>query len=84
MAINYGTEIRRLADEYFALTGEMPFSGIEQRSTTIRLYLFSSGPIDNGPEALGYMRELLRTRKAQPAATDITERTIREAYAANA
>jgi hypothetical protein len=87
MAINYGAEIRRLANEYFALTGEMPFSGVEQRSATIRLYLFSSGsPIASGAEALGHMRELLRIQKAQPAATSITtaERTIREAFAASA
>jgi len=70
MAINYGAEIRRLAREYTELTGENPFSGIEQRSGTIRLYLFSDGSIDNGPEALGHMRELLAAARRPDACPD--------------
>jgi hypothetical protein len=78
MAVNYGAECRRLADEYFALTGEMPFSGTEQRGPARKLYLFSSGgPIDNGPEALGHMRELLAavTPDLQPGDPIPPERT---------
>lgn len=58
----YGAEIRKLADQYAAITGRMPFQGVEHRSRsrTRELYMFDGATFDNGPEALGHMTGLLR------------------------
>lgn len=59
----YGPDIRRMADEHAALTGRMPFSGVEHRGPAREVYRFDDAAFDNGPEALGYMAELLRAAR---------------------
>jgi hypothetical protein len=61
---DYGTEIMILAREYAQLTGGHPWSGIENRSAANKLYLFDTGTLHSGAEALGYMRERLAAAKA--------------------
>ncbi len=58
--MDYSAEIRRLSTEYAELTGTSPYSGVSRpRRGGTESYIFDDGYFDNGPEALGHMRERL-------------------------
>lgn len=64
---DYGQEIISLAREYHTLTGKYAFAGVENRSATNKLWMFDTGNLHSGPEALGYMRErLAAAQNGQP------------------
>lgn len=61
---DYGQEIIVLAREYNELTGKYVFAGVENRSATNKLWMFDTGNLRSGAEALGYMRERLAAAQA--------------------
>jgi hypothetical protein len=77
-AMNYGQEIRKLADEYMKLTGESAFTGVEHRGQGApEVYMFSDRTLHTGPEALGHMRELLRKAKRLTASYYVAAGDVR-------
>lgn len=61
---DYGQEIIVLARKYNEITGKYPFAGVENRSSTNKLWMFDTGNLHSGAEALGYMRERLAAAQA--------------------
>lgn len=62
--IDHGQEVINLAREYNEITGKYPFAGVENRSNTNKLWMFDTGNLHSGAEAVGYMRERLGAAKA--------------------
>jgi hypothetical protein len=63
--IDYGQEIRDLADAYEGLTGKNPFVGVEDWTPEIKTYKFPNRTFSKGEDAVHYMRELLRVAVAE-------------------
>lgn len=63
--IDYGQEVVKLAREYHEITGKEAFAGVENRSSRIKLWMFDTGNLHSGAEALGYMRERLAAAQAR-------------------